>query len=104
MPATLRARVRNIGVASLPAGVVVGFYEGDPAGMSTKIGNAKTVSPISPGGFELVEIKWDPAPSGYYTGSVGVFAKVADEGTPVSVHECKTNDNTSKVFKNKCTS
>jgi hypothetical protein len=103
MPAALRARVRNLGVASLPPGVVVGFYEGDPAGMSSKIGTGKTTAAIPPGGFELVEIKWDPAPTGYYTGSVGVFAKVADEGTPTSVHECKTTDNTSKVFKNKCT-
>ena len=102
-PVTLRARVRNIGVASLPSGVVVGFYEGDPAGMSTKIGTGKTTTSILPGGFELVEITWDAAPTGYKTGAIGVFAKVADEGTPISVHECKTNDNTSKVFKNKCT-
>lgn len=102
-PVVLRARIRNIGVASLPAGVVVGFYEGDPAGMSTKIGTGKTAAAIPPGGFELVEITWDAAPTGYKTGSVGVYAKVADEGTPISVHECKTTDNLSKIFKNKCT-
>jgi hypothetical protein len=103
MPATLRARVRNIGLATLPAGVVVGFYEGDPAGTKTKIGSATTAAPILPGGSETVDLKWDPAPAGYYTGGVGVFVIVADDGTPTSVHECKTTDNTSKVFKNKCT-
>ncbi|MBI2389077.1 MAG: VCBS repeat-containing protein [Deltaproteobacteria bacterium] len=102
-PALLRARVRNVGIATLPAGVVVGFYEGDPAGTPTRIGTAKTTTAILPGGFETVELKWDPAPSGYYAGTVSVFAKVADEGTPESIHQCKTSDDTSKVFKNKCT-
>jgi len=102
-PPTLRARVRNVGIATLPPGVVVGFYEGDPAGSSTKIGSATTTAAILPGGSESVELKWDPAPSGYFVGTVGVFAKVADTGTPESVHQCKTSDDTSKVFKNKCT-
>ena len=90
-------------MATLPAGVVVGFYEGDPAGASARIGTAKTLGSILPGGSETVEIKWDPTPTGYYVGTASVFAKVADEGTPESVHECKTSDDTSKVFKNKCT-
>ena len=102
-PATLRARVKNIGLATLPAGVVVGFYEGDPAGMKTKIGSATTLTPILPGGTEIVDLKWDPAPAGYYTGGVGVFVIVGDTGTPTSIHECKTTDNTSTIFKNKCT-
>jgi hypothetical protein len=82
---------------------VVGFYEGDPAGTKTKIGSATTTAPILPGGSDIVDLKWDPAPAGYYTGGVGVFVIVADDGTPTSIHECKTSDNTSKVFKNKCT-
>ncbi len=102
-PATLRAHIRNVGLATLPAGVVVGFYEGDPAGTKTKIGSATTTAPILPGGSDIVDLKWDPAPAGYYTGGVGVFVIVADDGTPTSIHECKTSDNTSKVFKNKCT-
>jgi hypothetical protein len=99
---TLRARVRNVGLASLPAGVVVGFYSGDPSA-KTKLGTATTKGPITPGGFEIVDFEWDSPPSGYFTGSVGIFVIVADDGTPTSVHQCKTSDDTSKVVKNKCT-
>jgi hypothetical protein len=98
----LRARVRNVGLASLPAGVVIGFYSGDPSA-PTKLGTGTTKAPITPGGFEIVDFEWDSPPGGYFTGAVGVFGKVADDGTPTSVHQCKTDDDTSKLFKNKCT-
>jgi len=101
-PPNIRGRVRNVGLTTLPAGVVVGFYTGDPAGTKTKIGSGKTTGAILPGGFEDVVIKWDPAPGGYFTGSIGVFAIVDDDPTPHTWHECKTNDNTSNVYKKKC--
>ncbi len=101
-PATVRAKVRNVGQATLPAGVVVGFYSGDPT-TKTKIGKATTTGAIAPGGFEILEIKWD-APSEFRSGSLGVFGIVDDETPVVHVwHECKTDDDTSPVFKAKCT-
>lgn len=99
---SLRARVRNVGLATLPAGVVVGFYEGDPAGTKTKIGSATTTTPILPGGFATVQIEWAGAKPAYFTGGVAVFAIVADDPAPTSWHECRTDDNTSKPFVNKC--
>jgi len=101
-PPSIRAHVRNVGLTTLPAGVVVGFYTGDPAGTKTKIGSGTTGFAILPGGFEDVVIKWDPAPTGYFTGSIGVFAIVDDDPTPHTWHECKTNDNTSNLYKKKC--
>jgi hypothetical protein len=101
-PATIRGRVRNIGQATLPAGVVVGFYSGDPKGTKTKIGTGTTTKSILPGGFDVVEIKWD-APGDYRTGALSVFG-VVDDGSPVHAwHECKTDDDTSAPFKAKCT-
>ncbi len=100
-PATLRARVRNVGPASLPSGVVIGFYSGDP-GSGTKIGSATTTAPILPGGTVLLEIKWGSPLASYLTGTTGVYAVVADTGTPETIHQCKTSDDTSKVFKVKC--
>jgi hypothetical protein len=100
-PATIEARVRNIGQASLPAGVAVGFYSGDPKGTSTKIGSGTTKIAIAPGGFDTVTITWKATPD-YYAGSLGVFA-VVDDGSPAHAwHECKTDNDTSAVFHAKC--
>jgi len=100
VPATLRATVKNIGLASMPAGVTVSFYEGTP-GSGTKIGTGKTVGPIAPGGAEIVDFKWDTTPAGWLAGSIQVYAVVADDA-PTTWHECKTTDNTSKPYKKKC--
>src|SRR6185437_1246620 len=45
-PAALAAVVRNIGQAAVPAGVVVGFYEGAPPG--TELGQASTTQVLYP--------------------------------------------------------
>lgn len=100
-PATLIGRVRNIGQATLPGGVVVGFYSGDPKAAKTKLGSATTKSAIAPGGFEDVSIKWTATPD-YLGGSLGIFAVVDDGSPPHAWHECKTDNDTSAVFHAKC--
>ena len=41
----LIARVRNIGQAAVPEGVVVGFYAGDPDMGGTMLGSGMTKTP-----------------------------------------------------------
>ena len=101
-PAVVHARVRNIGLSTLPAGVTVGAYSVDAAGVKTKIGTATTTKAIMPGGFEVVDVKWGSAPGEFYGGGVGIFG-VVDDGAPAHAwHECKTDDDTSAVVHIKC--
>jgi hypothetical protein len=85
----LVARVRNVGEASVPAGVVVGFYDGDPTAGGTLLGQALTTQILYSLGSE--DVLWPMAspPAG------PVFA-VVDDGSPAHPwHECRTDNNTS---------
>ncbi len=80
-------RVRNIGQASVPAGVVVGFYEGDPQAGGTLLGQAQTLKTLYALDSEDVTI----TPAGTPTGSL--YA-VVDDGMPAHPwHECRTDNN-----------
>jgi FG-GAP-like repeat len=85
---TIGARVRNIGEASVPAGVVVGFYAGDPNNGGTKLGEATTTQTLYSLSSEDVLLV---PPMGKPTQQL--YA-VVDEGMPTHPWvECRTDNN-----------
>jgi hypothetical protein len=92
--------VRNIGEASVPAGVVVGVYSGNP-GSGTKIGNVTTTRPLFPAEVEPLEF---PFPAGA-EGTATAYVVVDDGAAPhPGWTECRTDDNVSKATSTVCTS
>ena len=81
-------RVRNIGQASVPPGVVVGFYAGDPNNGGTKLGEALTTQTLYSLGSE--DVVFTP-PMGQP--SEQLYA-VVDDGMPMHPWvECRTDNN-----------
>jgi FG-GAP-like repeat len=86
-PRGLKITVRNVGQASVPAGVVVGVYAGAPPN-GTKLGTITTTHSLDPAEMEPLEL--DP-PAGM---PVSAYAIVDDNGpSHPSWHECRTDDN-----------
>ena len=80
------ARVRNIGQASVPEGVVVGFYEGDPQNGGTLLGQELTTQPLYTLDSEDVILNV-PQPAGQ------LYA-VVDDGMPMHPwRECREDNN-----------
>jgi hypothetical protein len=101
---TLTARVHNVGTATLPAGVAVGFYSVDAAGVKTKIGSATTADAVLPGGSTSVSMTWTSPPPEFLGGATGIVV-VVDDGAPAhSWHECRADDNVSPLYRRKCVS
>ena len=100
-PTALVATVRNIGQAALPAGVVIGFYEGAPPG--TLLGPAQTTTDLYPAQSEEVVFTLTNPDPALTSGTKPVYA-VADDGMPPhpSWHECRTDNNTSVPVSAKC--
>ena len=71
----LYAKVTNIGQASVPPGVVVGFYENDPGAGGTLLGTAETTRTLYPAETELVSMPLPTPPAGIsvMTGLVSVL-------------------------------
>ena len=90
----LVARVRNIGEASVPPDVVVGFYEGAP-GTGTLLGTALTTQTLFSLGSEDVFLAV-PQPNGL------VSAVVDDGGPPHTWVECRTDNNSSQQVDASC--
>jgi hypothetical protein len=87
------ARVRNIGEAAVEAGVVVGFYAGDPAQGGQWIASAVTTKVLYPAEAEDVALPVAP-PEAIEYGEVELFV-VIDDGMPQHPwHECRTDNNT----------
>jgi hypothetical protein len=87
-PYALVATVRNLGEASAPAGVAVGFYLGDPA-LGNKIGSGLTTQTLYPAEAEAVSLSLATPPNGAVTA-------VVDDGMPAHTwHECRTDNNRS---------
>lgn len=61
----------------VPAGVKVGFYDGDPNTDGTLLAMTETVNPLPPGGYEEVQI-WLPTGS-IIADTLYVFADAEDE-------------------------
>lgn len=90
----LVARVRNIGQAAVPAGVVVGFYDGDPSAGGQLLGTGMTVKVLYPAEAEDVVLVLDPAPPELMTGEAEAWV-VVDDGQPDHPwSECRPDNNT----------
>jgi len=87
------ARVRNLGQASAPAGVVVGFYEGDPAQGGTLLGTGKTTKILYPAEAQDVVLELPALPAGLMDGSKPLVLVVDDGGEPHTWTECRTDNN-----------
>ncbi|MBI4705177.1 MAG: VCBS repeat-containing protein [Deltaproteobacteria bacterium] len=92
----LFARVRNMGEASVPPGVVVGFYQGKPPD-GVKLGEKATTLPLySLGSEDLLFVPQGGQPPDL------VYAVVDDDGPPHDWKECRTDNNTSAAADPKC--
>jgi subtilase family serine protease len=83
---SLSARIGNGGAISLPAGIEITFYDGDPVSGGILIGTANTAKEISSGSYEDVSITWNNPVAGAHN----VFA-VADGNNLIK--ECLKNNN-----------
>ena len=91
---TLVATVRNVGEAALPAGVIVGFYTGDPPN-GDKVGEGVTSKILYPLESEQIELPFDDAPADVQNGVVNIYAVVDDTVVPhPEWQECRTDNNT----------
>ncbi|MBZ5713755.1 FG-GAP repeat domain-containing protein [Nannocystis pusilla] len=91
---SLAATVRNIGEAALPAGVVVGFYTGEP-GSGTKVGELVTSKALYPLESETLTLPFNDAPEDVKNGVVAIYAVVDDTMVPhPEWQECRTDNNT----------
>ncbi|WP_434420977.1 FG-GAP repeat domain-containing protein [Nannocystis pusilla] len=91
---SLVATVRNVGEAALPAGVVVGFYTGEPD-TGTKIGELTTTKALYPLESEALTLPFNDAPDDIKNGIVNVYAIVDDTVVPhPEWQECRVDNNT----------
>jgi hypothetical protein len=98
----LYARVTNIGQASVPAGVVVGFYENDPTAGGTLLGTTVTSHPLYPAENELVTFPLPNPPPGLSNGTTPLYAVVDDGNPPHAWVECRTDNNMGGPGSGKC--
>lgn len=99
---TLITTVRNLGEASLPAGVKVGFYAAAPMPGGTKLGEGVTSKVLYPAEAEKVELVLSSPPDEIVNGSTKVYAVVDDGAPPHTWHECRTDNNQSASVLGKC--
>ena len=93
LPYALVARVRNIGQAAVPAGVVVGFYAGDPDMGGMLLGSGMTQKSLYPAEAEDVVLEIAMPDAGLLDGSTPVFV-VVDDWMPVHAwKECRPENN-----------
>lgn len=98
----LLATIRNVGEASLPAGVVVGFYKGDyPNG--TLLGQVATSKVLYPAESESLVLPLPNATSDITSGAVLLYAVADDSGIPHPAWtECRTDNNVSAATSGAC--
>ncbi|MFO0762421.1 MAG: VCBS repeat-containing protein [Byssovorax sp.] len=95
-PVQAHPAVRNIGLASLPAGVNVGvFIQG---AMDTLVGQAATTHALYPGQTEELSIALDPQANK----TQSFVAKILIDPQNVTFHECREDNNESNVEKPSC--
>ncbi|NVB42348.1 VCBS repeat-containing protein [Pseudenhygromyxa sp. WMMC2535] len=87
------ARVRNVGQAAVPPGVIVGFYDGDPEQGGTLLGQSVTTKTLYPAEAEDVVLSGDLVPEAIQDGDEELWV-VVDDGMPEHAwHECRTDNN-----------
>jgi hypothetical protein len=99
----LGVHVMNRGSRSVPAGLVVGFYEGDPE--RALLGSVTIDRPLLSGGGQFVSLDWDVPEALRDPGRVFHFTVVVDDtslGAEVAVHECHEDDNTAGPITARC--
>jgi hypothetical protein len=97
-PLVARVAVRNIGMASLPAGVNVGVYVvATPADM--QIATTKTTHALYPGQTETLNVTLPASASS--NGSY--YAKILIDPNNITFHECRTDNDQSDTVKPICT-
>ena len=89
----LTGRVRNIGSASVPAGVSVRFYEGDPMMGGTLLGMSATSKVLYPAEAEDVVVVLADPPPGVVNGTSTVHVVVDDDMPEHAWHECRVDNN-----------
>lgn len=90
-PVQLHAQVRNIGLASLPAGVVVNLFK-RVAAVDTQVGTTMTTHALYPGQTEDLVVSVDPTKASPKDDFV---AKIYNDPTMPKFHECRTDNNDS---------
>lgn len=91
---SLVATIRNVGEAALPAGVVVGFYTGNPPN-GTAVGELSTTKILYPLESEVLVLPFDDAPQDVKDGVIDVYAVADDTDVPHPAwQECRTDNNT----------
>ncbi|MCH9686112.1 MAG: VCBS repeat-containing protein [Deltaproteobacteria bacterium] len=88
------ARVRNVGRATVPAGVPVGFYEGDPATGGTLLGTALTSRALDRAEAEDLTLMLPDASAELVAGDVDVWIVVDDGPGDHAWQECRPGNNT----------
>ncbi|MBZ5710242.1 FG-GAP-like repeat-containing protein [Nannocystis pusilla] len=87
------ARVRNLGQAAVPAGVPVGFYEGDPDQGGLFLGSGITTKVLYPAEAQELTLELPDIPPGFIDGSKPLVL-IVDDGAPDHPwHECRTDNN-----------
>jgi hypothetical protein len=87
------ARVRNLGQSSVPAGVTVGFYEGDPDQGGTLLGTGLTSKPLYPAEGQDVVLELPAIPPSFVDGTKPLVLIVDDTDVPHAWIECRTDNN-----------
>lgn len=87
------ARVRNLGRASVPQGVPVGFYEGDPAAGGVLLGSVLTTKILYPAEAEDVPLLLPEASAALRMGETEAWVVVDDGMPPHPWVECRTENN-----------
>ena len=87
------ARVRNLGQASVPAGVTVGFYEGEPGQGGTLLGSGVTTKILYPAEAQEVLLELPMIPPAFIDGSKSLVLVVDDTAQPHSWTERRTDNN-----------
>jgi hypothetical protein len=100
-PTGLVATVRNIGQAALPANLVVTFYEGTPPN-GASLGQGKTLKVLYPAESESVAITLSMPDQALVNGATPVYAVVDGGPLNASLHECRTDNNTSDPVSARC--
>ena len=98
-PVILHARLRNLGLAILPAGVDVGFYLQTATG-DDLLGVETTTNPLFPGQVAELTLEADPA-TGADKEDTYVAKILIDPATP-TFHECRDDNNESPPTQAKC--
>jgi hypothetical protein len=97
-PHAVVATVRNVGQAVLPAGIGVKFYAGEVPSAAL-LGEGVTTVALYPAQAELVSLALPSPPADIASGKTAVYAELSP---PASVHECRTDNNTSPAVWAKC--